>query len=136
MPQITPMRFSALILFALLLADTPATASEVDETRRIAAEWGAELPPPAWDGTRADLLHGEYVIEVEWSHGRKWYEAVGQALHYAIVYDRKPAIILLRHPDKFAPQDAFRCQAVCAKHGIRLWIVEAKLYERQPEGNQ
>lgn len=130
------MKSVIAILAALLLASL-ARGDELRETVRLAQEWGAERAPAAWDGTQADLLYGEYIVEVEWAHNRKWFEAIGQALHYAIVYDRRPAIILLRHPSKFVPAEAYRCQSVCAKHGIRLWVVPSKVTDTDdPEQRQ
>jgi hypothetical protein len=45
------------------------------------------------DGTRVDILTDDYAIEVDFA--RKFYEAMGQAAHYAIRTNRKPAIWLI-----------------------------------------
>ncbi len=44
------------------------------------------------DGTECDCLTGEHAIEVEFS--QKWYEAIGQSLHYGKL-TRRPAGIAL-----------------------------------------
>lgn len=45
------------------------------------------------DKTRVDLLTDEYAIEFDFAN--KKYEAVGQALHYAIMTGKKPKIVLI-----------------------------------------
>jgi hypothetical protein len=40
------------------------------------------------DGTRADCLDGEFVIEVDFS--KKWAESIGKALHYGLWTDELP----------------------------------------------
>ncbi|MBZ0308648.1 MAG: hypothetical protein K8I82_21455 [Anaerolineae bacterium] len=50
------------------------------------------------DGTRVDCLTPDHAIEVDFA--RKWYEGVGQALHYARMTDRCPGVLLIiEHPD-------------------------------------
>lgn len=76
-----------------------------------------------WDLTRADLMNDVYAIEVDWAH--KWAEGIGQALYYAAVSDRKPAVLLLvkGNPRKGAnPFHIYRAQTVCARHGIKLYL--------------
>ena len=55
------------------------------------------------DGTRVDCLNKDYAIEIDFAD--KWYEAIGQSLHYSRKTGRKPgiAIILddLGHTQKF-----------------------------------
>jgi len=46
------------------------------------------------DGTRADCLTNKNVIEVDYAD--KWYEAIGQALHYGTqLFSRRPGIVLI-----------------------------------------
>lgn len=45
------------------------------------------------DLTRVDILTDTMAIEVDFAH--KWYEAVGQACHYARKTDKHPAIVLI-----------------------------------------
>ena len=45
------------------------------------------------DGTRVDILTDDLAIEVDFA--RKWYEAIGQAAHYARLTGKKPAILLI-----------------------------------------
>lgn len=49
------------------------------------------------DGTRVDCFTDEYAVEVEFAP--KWYQAIGQALHYGRMTGKKPAIyLILRSP--------------------------------------
>jgi hypothetical protein len=57
------------------------------------------------DRTRIDCLLEDYAIEYDWAS--KWYEAVGQSLHYAMHTGRRAGIVLIvreakdyRHVDK------------------------------------
>ena len=45
------------------------------------------------DGRRVDILTKGLAIEVDWV--KKWPEAIGQSIGYAIETDRMPAILLL-----------------------------------------
>jgi len=45
------------------------------------------------DGTRVDILTDDLAIEVDFAKG--WYEAIGQATHYARLTKKKPAILLI-----------------------------------------
>ena len=93
---------------------------ENSESDRIASKYNAVREHVLWDKTRVDLLNDEYAIEVDWS--KKWAEAIGQSLYYAEVTHRKPGIVLLV---KSLPEERrfiYRCQTVCAKYDIRLWV--------------
>ncbi len=45
------------------------------------------------DKTRVDCLTDEYAIEYDFAN--KKYEAVGQALHYAVMTGKKPKVVLI-----------------------------------------
>jgi hypothetical protein len=45
------------------------------------------------DKTRVDCLTEEYAIEVDWA--KKWAEGIGQALFYAQMTNKKPAVALI-----------------------------------------
>jgi hypothetical protein len=106
-----------------MLAAVVLTAGEVQEVQRIASlpRWeGTRVEVRQWDGTRVDMLTETHAIEADWSH--KWAEAIGQALYYAELTQRAPGIVLLVKDRKAEARYIYRCQTVCAKHGIRLWI--------------
>lgn len=110
------------ILVALLLASV-AGAGERAEVQRLAPAYDARPEVVAWDGSRVDLLNDRYAIEVDWAS--KWQQAVGQAMYYAILFDREPGIILLRRSAEDT-RFIYRCQAVCVRIGIKLWVEDTK----------
>jgi len=50
------------------------------------------------DGTRADCLTSTHVIEVDFA--KKWYEAIGQSLFYAVATGKHAGIALILLNDK------------------------------------
>lgn len=136
------LAFVKLVLLLLVLVLVVQTlGSEAAETARLAPKYGAIVidgrwvrpdnpdndklrPATAWDRSRVDLLTATHAIEVEWAY--KWKEAVGQSLYYSILYDKKPGIILLRKRGDDDERFIYRCQSVCARYGIALWIENAQ----------
>ena len=108
------------LLLLLLLFPTFAFASERTEVDRIAPSYHADVEVVQWDGTRIDMLTKTEAIEVDYAP--KWAEAIGQSLYYAQVSDRKPAIVLLVRNVKKDAKYIYRCQTVCAKFGIKLYV--------------
>lgn len=116
-----------VVLFTVACLTLPETfGGEVEEVRRIAPKYGAEVEVRQWDDTRIDMLTPTHAIEVDWSY--KWAEAIGQSLYYSAVSGRKPGIVLLVKSLKKEQRHIFRCQTVCAKYGIWLSV-------EQVEGN-
>lgn len=95
-----------------------ALALERSECQRLAPKYRAQAEVRLWDGSRVDLLNDQFAIEVDWSH--KWQEAIGQALYYAMVTGKKPAVLLLAKPDRKLIH-LYRCFLVCQKHGIEFY---------------
>ena len=118
-------------LFAAMFAATLSLcAGEAEEVNRIAQStgWiGSEVEFRLWDQTRVDILTDEYAVEVDWSS--KWAEAIGQSLYYAEVTNRKAGIILLVKDKTKEYRNIYRCQTICAKYDIRLWIEVASVSE-------
>ena len=75
-----------------------------------------------WDNTRVDILTDKWAIEVDWSE--KWAEAIGQALWYASVTTMKPGICLLYKNLSKEVNNIYRCNTICAKHNIELWLID------------
>lgn len=98
--------------------------SELEETKRLAPKYQAEATVLLDDGTICDLLNKKYAIEIDYTN--KWYEAIGQSLHYAIVANRKPAIILLMKDPETEWKHLIRCAVVCGKYDIKLYVEEVQ----------
>ena len=111
-------------MFAIIaLLFTPL--DELAEAQRLAPKYSAEVEVQLWDRSRCDLLSDEYAIEIDWaSKPLKWAEAVGQSLYYAELTGRKPAIILLVEDRERDMKNVYKCQTVCARVGIRLFVEE------------
>ena len=114
-------------LMILLLLVSGLTAGEREEVERIAPAYGATATEfRLWDNTRVDMINNVYAFEVDWAH--KWPEAIGQALYYAEVTDREPAIILLvKGHAKAWRYHVWRAQTVCAKYDIKLYLERGDL---------
>jgi len=104
----------------LLLLASHCLAGEVEETARLAPKYKARTEVRLWDGTRADLVSDTHAIEVDWSH--KWAEAIGQSLYYSSVTGKKPGIVLLVKDIGKEERFIYRCQTVCARCEITLWL--------------
>jgi hypothetical protein len=120
---------SALFVLALctlhsLLCTSPVSADELSECRRLAPKYQAEVEVRLWDDTPVDLLAKHVAIEVDWTP--KWAEAIGQSLYYAQLTDRRPGIILLVKDAKAERHFVYRCQTVCAKYGIQLFVEKSE----------
>jgi len=50
------------------------------------------------DNTRVDILTDDLAIEVDFAS--KWFEGIGQALHYAALTNKTPAVILIVENDQ------------------------------------
>lgn len=77
------------------------------------------------DGTWADCLTDDFAVETDFS--RKWAESIGQALLYAALTGKPPAVLLI-----VKPGDAYlvaRWHNAADGLGIRLFIIE---YEDTP----
>ncbi|MCA1988716.1 MAG: hypothetical protein LDL07_06155 [Desulfarculus sp.] len=74
------------------------------------------------DGTRCDCLTRTHAVEVDF--GRKWAEALGQALNYAMQTGKQPGILLVIERAKdFEAVD--RLQRIAERWGLplRIWTV-------------
>ena len=116
--------YGGLILIIFLTIASIVFGNEVDECNRLAPKYNGKLEVVQWDASRVDILNDEYAIEADWSH--KWAEAVGQSLYYSILTGKKPGIILLVKDKKKESKYIYRCQTVCAKYDIKLFIEEVK----------
>tara|TARA_Y100000593_G_scaffold71092_1_gene130496 strand:- start:43 stop:393 length:351 start_codon:yes stop_codon:yes gene_type:complete len=105
----------ALLLLPLLLLGKSETETVSEDLAPVFPGYTVEAR--LWDRTRVDLL-GDYAVEVDWA--KKWAEGIGQALYYSAVTGKPPGVVLLT--DKGEERFVYRCQVVCSKHGIRLWV--------------
>lgn len=84
-----------VIVLALTLA--AAHADEATHAARWCHQHRGQLEYVLPDRTRVDCLTATHAVEVEWA--AKWYQAVGQSLHYAAMTGLRPGIVLLIQGD-------------------------------------
>ena len=108
------------IVWCLLWA-ADAWSNERHNQMRIAEKYQAEVGALMPDGTWCDLLGPKIAWEVERA-GPKFYEAVGQALHYAAQSGKKPGVILLVKDPALEWRQIYRCAYLCGRHGIEFRI--------------
>lgn len=85
------------LLAALLLTTVGALAARLAPEASYSDEWCAANAGRADqrvdDGTRPDCVTLAMAIEADFAD--KWYEAIGQASHYATVTGRLPGLLLI-----------------------------------------
>ena len=69
------------------------------------------------DATRVDILTEDLAIEVDFA--KKYYEAIGQACHYAEMTGKKPAILLIVR-EKYEEKYIAAASRVCKSAKIRV----------------
>lgn len=114
------------LALSLALALTPAGAAwaghrlpervyQVDWCQQERGRLEVVMP----DGTRCDCLTRTHAVEVDF--GRKWAEALGQSLNYAMQTGKKPGILLVIERAKdFEAVD--RLQRIAERWGLPLTI--------------
>ena len=110
------------ILLLLLITAPPST--EVEWRQYLAPRYQAQVEVRLEDGTRCDLVTKAEAIECDWA--KKWAEAIGQSLYYAIELEKKPAIILLVKDHERDQRYVDRCKKVCDRAGIKLYVERTK----------
>lgn len=85
-------------LLALCAVSTSSYATHVHHEAWYQEQWCAgrgETEHVLPDRTRVDCLTPTHAIEFDW--GKKWNEAIGQSLWYALNTNRRAGIVLIMH---------------------------------------
>ena len=83
-----------LLLFKLLLTlPLFGKQSERYNQEKFAREIGGQVEVVMKDGTRCDILTATHAIEVDFA--KKWAEAIGQSLNYAMHTGKRPGVALV-----------------------------------------
>lgn len=82
---------------------------------------GGDMEYILFDKTRVDCLTSEYAIEVDFA--KKWAEGIGQALYYAEITGKKPAVALIVEEDE-DKKYIDRLDRVASKFGIRVILLK------------
>ena len=78
------------LLFLLLALPLFGKQSERYYQEKFAREIGGQVEVVMKDGTRCDILTATHAIEVDFA--KKWAEAIGQSLNYAMHTGKRPAV--------------------------------------------
>lgn len=91
------MRKVCLILLGWLCLVPVAEAAQLHKEKWYQAQWCTEHRGQAEvvlaDGTRADCLTATHAVEFDF--GKKWAEAIGQALYYSLQTGKRAGIVLI-----------------------------------------
>ena len=117
------IRFLFFSLLALSLMGCGATPKKYHEKyyqTQICNQLDGEMEYVLSDRTRVDCLSDEYAMEVDFD--KKWAESIGQALYYAYMTDKKPAVGLIvgKKDERYLK----RLDAIAQRYGIRVFIIK------------
>lgn len=102
-------------VFVFIFLGGPALAlSEGDYVKRHCT---GQIEFQLWDGTRVDCLLEEEAQEYDW--GRKYHEAIGQALWYAMNTGRQAVIVLIVESNSDA-RGVMRARRIIAHYGLPI----------------
>ena len=104
-----------LTIFLLLALPLFGKQSERYYQEKFAREIGGQVEVVMKDGTRCDILTATHAIEVDFA--KKWAEAIGQSLHYAMHTGKRPAVALI----VLSPSDNKYVERVRKISAIRAW---------------
>jgi len=82
-----------LLYLFLILAQTGLSQSERHFAKLIQARLGGELEKVTDDKSRVDLLTSTHAYEIEYA--RKWKDAIGQSIWYALQTNSRAGIVLI-----------------------------------------
>ena len=115
-----------LLLFpALALSQDTPLLKEADYVEHFCK---GQMEYKLWDGTRVDCLTETEAQEFDW--GRKSYEAIGQALWYAMNTGTQASVVLIVSDKHMARDEAgiSRAEKIIAHYGlpIKLGVIRKK----------
>ena len=109
------------LLFLLLALPLFGKQSERYYQEKFAREIGGQIEVVMKDGTRCDILTATHAIEVDFA--KKWAEAIGQSLHYALHTGKRPGVALI----VLSPSDnkyISRVKQISARFSLGIEIYE------------
>jgi len=113
------MRLILLSLFVIALQAKHLHKEKVYQ-KIFCAKVHGKLEYRLIDNTRVDCITSNYVFEVDF--GRKAFEAVGQALYYALMTNKKPSIVLIQET-KQDNRYIGRIKKLAKRYNITLFII-------------
>ncbi len=77
------------------------------------------------DMTRVDCLTSAHAVEFDF--GEKWAESIGQSLHYGLMTNKKPMIVLILENPKREINYYYRVKRIADIHGIDVEFITDKI---------
>ena len=130
------MKYLTAIICVIITAQ--AWAQRAQKEDYYAQLWcesqGGQSEAITSQGTRVDCLLPDYAVEVDFD--QKWAEGLGQALHYGVEMNRKPAVLLIMkdHDGKDRSKYSERLQSTIdgANLGVKVFYIHSKDHELRP----
>ena len=120
----TYARIMGLFLLIFFLYSPITFAANIHKEKEYQELWcdqhNGEIEYVLDDKTRVDCLTEDYAIEFDFAY--KWAEAVGQALYYALMTNKKPGIVLIMEKER-DEKNLRRLEILTDKYNIRLWTI-------------
>jgi len=87
---------------------------------KLCSQLGGKMEYRLRDATRVDCITNKYAIEVDWA--KKWAEGIGQALYYAQMTGRDPAVGLIvgKNDERYLK----RLKKVADEFDIKIFILK------------
>ena len=93
-------------------------------------KWGGQSEVILKDKSRCDCLTEKYAMEFDFADN--WAEAIGQSLYYAIMLDKKPAIVLIcenmKKDMKHINRLATVLNEICPK--IKIFLIDIEEFRK------
>jgi hypothetical protein len=121
--------FAALLFFFMLMACAHEKHGyrERDYQERWCKKHHGQMEYVLDDYTRVDCLTSEFAVEFDF--GRKWAEAAGQALYYALKTGKKPGVVLILKESSDGRYYK-RMKRLADEYHIKLWKMTPSELER------
>lgn len=108
----------ALLLAFSVCSGTTTGLKEKDYQNAWCNKYNGELEYRLDDGTRIDCLTDTHAIEFDYA--KKWAEATGQSLYYAMKTGKQPGIVIILESEK-DHRYIERIEQLADKYGITVW---------------
>jgi hypothetical protein len=119
------------VLGSILIVQSFAYPAHKNLEKSYQAVWCSDVKGTAEyvlpDKTRVDCLTKEYAVEFDFAP--KWAESIGQALHYGILTNRTPGVVLILEK-KADVKYLVTLQKVASKYGITVWFMKPEDLKR------
>ncbi|MFQ5432683.1 MAG: hypothetical protein ACE5EN_09270 [Nitrospinota bacterium] len=122
--MVYPSPMGRLVIIFLFLSMT-ASGATLYPKKHYQESWckafNGKMDVPVKNGGHADCVTKEYAVDVEFAHN--WKDAVAQSVLYAIMTNKKPAIVLIVENPEWEMKYLDRLKAVTGHLDIMLWWV-------------